>query len=387
MKKLNQPRTVIISTIVGENNLNLILTTSDIQKAHTVNIKAADLNKLVAEFRDAVKNPNVDPRPLGKQLYDKLFPAALQKDLKNIGADTLVWSLDGTLRYVPMAALWDGEKYLVERYTNAVLTLASRDKLNAEVTDRSKWLAFGVGVSKAFENFNALPAVPEELCSVVNDPKKAEFCKTFKETGVIKGLMLSDDEFTLQSFQNNLGKTAIVHIASHFSLNAGNETDSYLLLGGGENRRFSLDALKKTRLDNIELLTLSACNTAMTSGANSSGVEVEGFGAMAQRQGAKTILATLWAVADDSTGDLMSGFYKTLEISPKLGKAEALRKAQIALLKGESADATTSTEKRSGVFKTGEEKESAQPKFTPDENAPFAHPYFWSPFVLIGNWK
>jgi CHAT domain-containing protein len=140
-------------------------------------------------------------------------------------------------------------------------------------------------------------------------------------------------------------------------------------------------------LDNIELLTLSACNTAMTSGANSSGVEVEGFGAMAQKQGAKTILATLWAVADDSTSELMGGFYKTLEVSPQMGKAEALRKAQIALLKGKSADAKNSTGKRSGVFKTGDEKESTQPKFTTDKNAPFAHPYYWSPFVLIGNWR
>ncbi len=101
--------------------MNLIVTTSDIQKAHTVEVKAAELNKMVAEFRDAVKNPSVDPRPLGKKLYDKLFPAALQKDLENIKADTIVWSLDGTLRYVPMAALWDGEKYLVERYTNAAI--------------------------------------------------------------------------------------------------------------------------------------------------------------------------------------------------------------------------------------------------------------------------
>lgn len=199
--------------------------------------------------------------------------------------------------------------------------------------------------------------------------------------------MLSDDEFTLQSFQNNLGKTAIVHIASHFSLNAGNETDSYLLLGGGENRRFSLDALKKTRLDNIELLTLSACNTAMTSGANSSGVEIEGFGALAQKQGAKTVLATLWAVADDSTGKLMTRFYGNLETEAKLGKAEALRKAQIALLKGKiAADKAKSTKDRSGIFKANGESDNKQSPFKTSNEAPFAHPYFWSPFVLIGNW-
>ena len=387
LKKLGQPRTVIISTIVGEDRLNLIVTTSDIQKAHTVEVKAADLNKLVAEFRDAVKNPNVDPRPLGKKLYDKLFPAALQKDLRNIKADTIVWSLDGTLRYVPMAALWDGEKYLVERFQNAVLTLASRDKLSRSANEnRQKWLALGVGVSKKFETFNELPAVPKELCSVVDDPKKKEFCDKFGEDGVFSGLMLTDDEFTLADFTNNLGKTPIVHIASHFSLNAGDFEDSYLLLGGGNQRRFSLDELKKTRLDNIELLTLSACNTAMTSGANSSGIEVEGFGALAQKQGVKSVLATLWAVADDSTGELMTEFYKILETKPTIGKAEALKMAQIKMINGKYEDSETTSKNRSDKINLGGEG-ADQPKFETDKKAPFAHPYYWSPFVLIGNWK
>lgn len=386
LKKMNQSRTAIISTIVGENRLNLIVTTSDIQRAHTVEVKATDLNKLVTEFRSAVKDPSVDPRPLSKMLYDKLFPAALQKDLQNIKADTIIWSLDGTLRYVPVAALWDGEKYLVERYTTAVLTLASRDKLDRAVsTNRQNWQAFGVGVSKPFDTFNALPAVPKELCSVVDDPKKKDFCKTFGENGVFNGLMLSDEEFTLADFQNNLGKTPVVHIASHFSLNAGNETDSYLLLGGGKERRFSLDNLKKTRLDNIELLTLSACNTAMTSGSNSSGVEIEGFGALAQKQGAKTVLATLWAVADDSTGVLMTEFYRILETRPEIGKAEALRMAQLKMIRGKYESIEESLTRGVEIF--GKDKSKEQPPFKKDDKAPFAHPYFWSPFVLIGNWK
>lgn len=397
LKRLGEPRTVIVSTIVGEDRLNLIVTTSDTQRAHTVEIKAADLNKLVSDFRDAVKNPRIDPRLLGKKLYDILFPAALQKDLDGIRADTIVWSLDGTLRYVPTAALWDGKQYLVERYTNAVLTLASRDKLGVQAaTNRAKWLALGVGVSKAANvknadgstaTFEALAAVPQELCSVIADPKKKEFCASLgaKQTGVIGGLMLADDEFTLQNFQNNLGKTPVVHIASHFALNAGDETDSYLLLGGGAERRFSLLSLKKTRLDKVELLTLSACNTAMTSGSNSSGVEIEGFGALAQNQGARTVLATLWSVADDSTRDLMTRFYGELETDAKTGKAEALRRAQTALLNGKykSEDGVKSR----GVKIVNLNGKQSQPTFARDADAPFAHPFFWSPFVLFGNWR
>ncbi|MEP6924092.1 MAG: CHAT domain-containing protein [Pyrinomonadaceae bacterium] len=393
LKRLNQPRTVIISTIVGEDRLNLIVTTADIQRAHTVEIKAVELNKLVSEFRAAVKNPNLDPRITGKKLFDVLFPAALSKDLDGINADTIVWSLDGTLRYAPMAALWDGKRYLVERYNNAVLTLASRDKISAMTTDRSKWLALGVGVSKAASvknndgstaNFDALAAVPQELCSIVADPKKKEFCQTLgkQQIGIISGLMLPDDEFTLQSFENNLGKVPVVHIASHFSLNAGDETDSYLLLGGGAERRFSLISLKKTRLDKVELLTLSACNTAMTAGDNSSGVEIEGFGALAQNQGARTVLASLWAVSDSSTRDLMSEFYRQLETNPKIGKAEALRKAQLTLLQGKYKARETPLWRQRG----GDSLDNDTP-FGVDADAPFAHPYFWSPFILFGNWQ
>lgn len=387
LKKLRQPRTVIISTIVGEDRLNLIVTTSDVQKAHTVEIKAADLNKLVADFRETVKNPNLDPRSLGKQLYDKLFPAALQKDLENIKADTVVWSLDGTLRYVPMSALWDGEKYLVERYNQAVITLASRDKLESNANSiRQSWVAFGVGVSKPFENFNSLPAVPKELCSVVRDAKKSEFCKTLGETGVFNGVMLKDEEFTFDIFKQNLGKTPIVHVASHFALNPGEYNQSYLLLGGGENRKFSLVDVRNTRLDGIELLTLSACNTAMTAGNASNGLEVEGFGALAQNQGVKSVLATLWAVADDSTGRLMTDFYKILETDPSTGKADAVRQAQINLIKGANRPEQFAAARRSEIIRFGASA-GDQPQFVKDANAPFAHPYFWSPFVLIGNWR
>ena len=386
LKQLNQPHTVIISTIAGEDRLNLIVTTSDIQRAHTVNITDTELNKLVADFRQAVQNPKVDPRALGKQLYDKLFPADLQKDLDNIQADTIVWSLDGTLRYVPMSALWDGRHYLVERYSNAVITLASRDKLTGETGDRRNWRALGVGVSKQFENFPPLAAVPQELCGVVKDAKTKQFCDTLGEQGIFSGVMLRDEDFTIERFQPSLGKSPLVHIASHFSLNVGDYKDSYLLLGGGANRHFSLDDLRKTRLDSVQLLTLSACNTAMTSGANSSGVEVEGFGALAQKQGAKTVLATLWSVADDSTRDLMTAFYGKLETDAKTGKAEALRKAQLELMYGKYTAEEAAKNRGTEIINLNGTA-NTQPAFKPDANAPFAHPYYWSPFILFGNWR
>ena len=122
----------------------------------------------------------------------------------------------------------------------------------------------------------------------------------------------------------------------------------------------------------------------MSSGENSSGSEIEGFGALAQEQGARTVLASLWSVADDSTRDLMTEFYEQLKQNPKTGKAEALRKSQIALLNGKYKPGETSLWRGTAVFNPGETK---QPAFKTDQSAPFAHPFYWSPFILFGNWK
>lgn len=363
LKELGQPGTVMISTIVGEDKLNLIVTTADAQRAHVVNIKAAELNKLVARFRSDARNPRTDSHTAGKALHDKLFPASLQKDLEGVKADTLVWSLDGTLRYVPIAALWDGKQYLVEKYKNVLITLATRDRLGLAPVERSKWQVLGAGVSKEAtlkesdgtpKTFEALTSVPEELCGVVADPEQQ--CGSFEnaKNGLLTGKSLLDDRFTLSNFKNNLGRFPVVHIASHFSLNPGNENDSYLLLGGGDQRRFTLADVRQggAKFLGVELLTLSACNTAMSTGNRSNGVEVEGFGALAQNQGAKSVVASLWPVADVSTRDLMIEFYKQLEATPRVSKAEALQRAQLSLMKGK-----------------------------------YAHPYYWSPFILMGNWQ
>jgi CHAT domain-containing protein len=384
LDSLNQPRTVIISTIAGEDHLNLIVTTSKINRAHTVDIKAADLNSLVADFRNAVKNPQIDPRPSGKKLYDVLFPADLQKDLAGVDADTIVWSLDGALRYAPIAALWDGKQYLAERYANAVITLVSRDKIDKTPAARTNWTALGVGVSKQFENFPALAAVPKELCRVVNDPTKSAECLklTGGKEGVVIGTDLRDEEFTLQNFKQSLGRYPIVHIASHFRLNVGNESDSYLLLGGGktnDERKLTIAALRE-QLDNkfvgTELLVLSACNTGMSAGENSNGAEIEGFGALAQIQGAKTVVASLWSVADESTMELMTEFYRILETDPKIGKAEALQRVQQEMIAGKL---------KPSQIKGGRRDTSAADAKTAATD--YSHPYYWSSFILIGNWR
>ncbi|HEX8177797.1 MAG TPA: CHAT domain-containing tetratricopeptide repeat protein [Pyrinomonadaceae bacterium] len=403
LNQINQPRTVIISTIVGEDSLNLIVTTTEASHAHTIEIKAADLNKLVLKFRAAVKNPNIDPRIVGKELYDKLFPSDLQKELVNVKADTIVWSLDGTLRYAPLAALWDGKQYLVEKYANSVITLASRNKLKQSSSRRANWTVLGVGVSQGGTikgadgtslAFASLPSVPEELCNVVNDPRKRIFCtrRTSGRSGVLSGRNLADDEFTLESFKRNLGRYSVVHIASHFNLNVGSENDSFLLLGGTneEERKLTMAAMRKElnmKFAGVELLTLSACNTAMSSSDTANGAEIESFGALAQNQGAKSVLATLWPIADSSTRDLMIAFYRDLAINPLIGKAAALKKAQLVLLQGKYKVGETPLWRRELKMELRGVAGNQLPQFNRDAKARYAHPYYWSPFILIGDWR
>lgn len=185
----------------------------------------------------------------------------------------------------------------------------------------------------------------------------------------LPGVVKLDREFTAQSFKESLRERfPVVHIASHFTFAPGNENQSSLLLGDGS--LLSLNAIRQGySFAGVELITLSACETAVGGGADANGREIEGFGVLAQNQGAKGVISTLWEVNAQSTALLMREFYRRHEQS-RLSKAEALQQAQLALLSGAVVSMPGA-----GVT-----------EFTPDPKAPFAHPYYWAPFILMGNW-
>jgi CHAT domain-containing protein len=111
---------------------------------------------------------------------------------------------------------------------------------------------------------------------------------------------------------------------------------------------------------------------------------VESFGVLAQKKGAEAVVATLWPVADGSTPLLMRVFYQVRQSQPGVAKAEALRQAQLALLRGGTTG--TAPLPQSQPPSPPQSGEPA-PVFTPDPQRPYAHPFFWAPFILIGNWK
>lgn len=394
---------VAVYTLVGEEKYRVVLVTPDVQVAREYAVSAAELNKKIAAFREALQNPSSDPRPLAQELYQVLV-GPIAKDLEQAKAETVMWSLDGALRYVPVAALYDGEHYMVERYRNVVFTPASMARLKDEPAGR--WRALGFGVSKPHGDFAALPSVPEELRGIIRDasdttgaggakPGTVEGTTSSRgpagdgAQGVLPGKIELDEAFNVESFKEGLREHfPLVHVASHFQFEPGNETDSYLLLGDGSRLSLAQIKIAQNLFGGVDLLTLSACNTA-SGGAGGDGKEVEGFGVLAQRQGAKAVVASLWPVADASTRLLMEEFYRIRNSQDGMPKAEALRQAQLELLRGDTgAGEDTQRGKAQSAANTTARRGLSEGSLAQlGGKAPYAHPYFWAPFILIGNWR
>lgn len=357
-------RAGVLQFIVSQERLHVILTTRSVQIPREVAITPQALNARIQSFREALQNPRLDPRPVGRQLYATLIEP-VRADLEAQHIDTLMLVLDDALRYLPFAALAHGDRYLIEDFRLAVYTEASRSRLARQRAPR--WQVVALGTTHALPGFEALPAVRAELAGIV-------------QPDVLPGVVRLDEEFTRASLQSAL-RSPVLHIASHFSFVPGSD-QSFLLLGDGEHLTLG-DVRQKMRFE-VDLLTLSACNTATGGGLRENGSEVEGLGLLAQDKGAAAVLASLWSVADSSTGLLMQQFYRAHRRG--LNKAEALRDAQLALLHGTmTAAAEGPDDAARGAVRQDAPAASVAPPFVPNPAAPYAHPFYWAPFVLMGN--
>ena len=356
----------LVHYLVTPDRLRILVTTADIQLFRDSNVSEAELNRMILAYRQVLQHPGSDPLSPAKALYDALI-RPIRDDLARAGTDTLMLSLDANLRYLPMAALHSGERWLMEDFALAIYTPAARTHLTT--TPIADWEVAALGVSDAAPGFSALPAVPFELRAIAEDAGHDH------SHGVMPGSIRLNSAFDRDTLTELLeAGYPVVHIASHFHFRPGTEADSYLLLGGAQRLTLAEFRLGAFPLDQVDLLTLSACDTAVGS-ADTDGREVEGFAVLAQRQGARSVMATLWAVADASTGLLMAEFYR-LRSEQGMNKAEALRGAQQALQTGRTDTASLPADVARGLRQP--ERASAQPGFT--------HPYYWAPFVLMGNW-
>jgi CHAT domain-containing protein len=339
IKKLGSD-VVLVQYFITDQSVNMLLTTGDAQVARSTNIKLAELNLRVAAFRRMLRDPKIDPTPSAKILYDILV-RPIEGDLNQAKAKTVMLSLTGALSYIPFSALHDGTEFIVKRWRLPIYTTVTKTKLLDPVHDQ--WSAVGLGLTRKVGDFSALPAVKDEIQSIVKSGRK----------GILPGEIYLDEAFTANKLRDVASrKFDVLHIASHFRLSPGTEVNSFLLLGDGTKLTLGEIREKNYRFDNVDMLTLSACDTGLGGGRNEKGQEIEGFGVVAQGQGAKSVLATLWTVEDKSTSLLMSDMYKRRQRNG-LTKIEALSDSQNLLMSSKE----------------------------------YSHPFFWAPFILMGNWR
>jgi CHAT domain-containing protein/Tfp pilus assembly protein PilF len=366
------PGTIGLYTLVVKDRYRVIVIDSAGAKPpREYAISEKDLNRTIAKFRHALEDPKLDPLPAAQELY-KIVIGPVEDLLTSSHPSTLLWSLDGVLRYIPVAALNDGSQYMVEKYANVVISTRNAHAQNAS-PDPARLEGVGFGLyNQLYPSEPTLPKLPnvrDELFAIIHDQQKNS------SKGVVPGTIVMNDDFTEAALEYHLQKgPPIVHIASHFVFNAGDDRGSFLLLAGekqgGLGYELSLAELNRTKeltFEGIELLALSACETGV-GGVEQDGHEVDGLGTMAQRKGAEAVMASLWEVDDASTTGLMQEFYQNwVHGKGVVSKSVALQQAQLALL-----------------------QQKITPTQDPDNpNAPtsFAHPHYWAPFILMGNWR
>jgi filamentous hemagglutinin family protein len=291
--------------------------------------------------------------PPAQNMYQWLV-APLEADLKALDIQNLVFIMDSGLRSIPMSALHDGQGFLVEKYSVSLMpSLGLTDSRYKDIKD-SQVLAMG---ASKFSNQAPLPAVPVELSQI---------------TSLWKGQSFLNQEFTLTNLkaQRRQKPFGIVHLATHAFFQPGEPSNSYIQLS---DTKLGLNQLRQLGWNDpaVELLVLSACKTAQGN------EEVElGFAGLAVQAGVKSALASLSFISDEGTMALMTEFYEQLQQAPI--KAEALRRAQVAMLKGE-------VKLEDGQLITPSQTLPLPPELAKLGNQTLSHPKFWAAFTLIGN--
>ena len=354
------PRTAGLLLLPDERGLTMVVTTERGATALMVPVDATTLGTLVLNLRTALDGRG-DYRQAAKALHAHLIAPAEQA-LGPQAAEIRQWAVlpYGVLRNLPFGVLMDdSDRHLIERYALVALTADGTGGLDSlDATPKSQWRSAALGASIADSEFKnvALPGVRGELCGIVNDPNSAADCTKATPLGVLNGRRYLNGQFTADQLNRLLGTPVgtsaptLLHIATHFSIDK-----SLLLLGDGDKLKLSQLVNWNPRLGHYDLIALSACD----SGKSTEGVE--SLGGLLRRQGAKSVLATLWPIADVGAGPLMVEFYRQRGAQRAMAKSEALRRAQLAMLRGELKN--------------------------PDNPAiDLRHPYFWAGYVLMGNW-
>lgn len=324
----------VLYPIILSDRLDVVLSLPDgTLRHHSQPISRAALQKSIGEMRATFALSSV-PRqrlPILQRFYDLLI-RPFESDLANSNTQTLTFVLDGALRNLPMSALHDGQQFLIEKYRLALTP--GMQLLPTRPLVRQDLRVLVGGVSEANQDFSPLPGVVREIENI---------------RAVLPAEVLFNQQFTRAAFQQKIEKTPypVVHLATHAQFSS-NRDQTFVLAWNDRIDVNTLSQLLQTREHTVrapvELLVMSACQTA-----EGDDRAILGLAGVAVRSGARSTIATLWPVNDASAERFMTLFYRELAKTQQ-SKAEALRQAQLALMKE------------------------------------YKHPNHWAAFILVGNW-
>jgi CHAT domain-containing protein len=358
--KLTQTHSALLYAVPRPDKLYLIFVPAQGEPVAQV-VDAANATAIAAvtqAFRLNVVNPQTTPEeylPPAQTLYSWLIQPLLPA-LRSQQTDTIIFCLGGGLRSLPLSALHDGQRFLVEQYNLAIIPAFNLLDHRPTILPGLSVLATGAAefANSEFGDSAPLPAVPLELAAIT-------------QPSSWPGRILLNQAFTLPQLQQARSQQpyGMIHLATHAAISAKSVRDSYIQFW---DRRLQLNQLRELQLDRpvVQLLVLSACRTAL--GTPNAAL---GFAGLAVQSGAKAVLASLWAVDDVGTLVLMSEFYSQLKQATV--KSGALRQTQVAMLQGRLKLGNSAV---SGALPPGLQS-------LKDDD--LSHPYYWAAFVMVGN--
>ncbi|MEM9220197.1 MAG: tetratricopeptide repeat protein [Cyanobacteria bacterium P01_F01_bin.150] len=358
---------VLLYPFVLDDRLELVLVTPDADTPirKTVPVERLELNRAIAHYRSALESKDSNYLPLAQTLHGWLLEP-FADEFAELEVETIIYAPDDQLRYIPLAALHDGDQWTVEQYRVNNITAASLMDITLLPKQDPKVFAAAftegrhtVPVGDRSLTFDGLTYAGQEVENLA-----ALLPTTTKR---LNDAFNPDTVYLMNSYN-------IVHLATHASFVPENAYQSFILFGDGTP--VTLPNIREWRLPDVDLVVLSACETGVGDKLGD-GREILGLGYQMQKAGAKASLASLWQVSDGGTQTLMDAFY--LALNNGYGKAEALQRAQQALITGDQS-----------LLENGERGASldiidirtGQPLA---QSIDLSHPYYWAPFILIGN--
>jgi CHAT domain-containing protein len=357
----------VLWVIPRGDHLHLVLLTAQGQPIvrDLYDVPEAELRRVVNDFM--LETSSLSPRrtrPAAQQLHEWIIGPYEEEFLKAEGIDTILFCLGTGVRGLPLAALHDGDQFLIEKYS--LTRIPAFNLIDTDYTPLRPGNILAMGASE-FDRQDPLPAVPTELASILQQLRS-----TRPAGAAWQGRSVLNQGFTLPNLRLwlRVQSPTVVHLATHAVFEPGDPSNSYIQLW---NEQLSLEDMRQVNWNSpqLELLVLSACRTAIGDD------EAElGFAGLALQSGVKSALASLWNIDDAGTLALMNEFYG--QLGQTTTKAEALRQAQLAMLRGEARfEGGQLRLSRGTVALPGEVETSA--------GGDLSSPYYWAGFSLISS--